>query len=173
MNPRASIPTTLSTFPRPYRTTIRSMADEKPSSSASSGVMSLKTMPSCGKSGTSRMSARSRWSVSNPAPRVPGSRPCSVTGRLRSAPAALGLALGALLSVAGGRRRPRPRRPGARAGRPGLTAARDRRRRLELLVLDELRLALGRGDRPEAGAGGADLGLRLDHLVPGLALLQQ
>ena len=28
MKPRASIPTTLSTFPRPYRTTIRSMADE-------------------------------------------------------------------------------------------------------------------------------------------------
>jgi hypothetical protein len=57
MKPRASIPTTFSTLPRPKCTTIRSITVENASSSASSGVMSLNTMPSCGKSGTSRTSA--------------------------------------------------------------------------------------------------------------------
>ena len=57
MNPRASIPTTLSTLPRPKCTTIRSMIVENAIGSASTGVMSLKTMPGSGKSGTSRIRA--------------------------------------------------------------------------------------------------------------------
>src|SRR3990170_2982789 len=57
MNPRASIPTTLSTFPRPKCTTIKSVMVENAIGSASTGVMSLNTMPGSGKSGTSRISA--------------------------------------------------------------------------------------------------------------------
>src|SRR6266571_9191101 len=57
MNPRASIPTTLSTLPLPKWTTIRSTMVEKAIGSARTGVMSLKTMPGSGKSGTSRISA--------------------------------------------------------------------------------------------------------------------
>ena len=60
MKPRASMPTTLSTLPRPKWTTVSSITDEKATSLASSGVMSLKTMPGWGKSGTSRTSARRR-----------------------------------------------------------------------------------------------------------------
>jgi hypothetical protein len=45
----------LSMFPRPKATTIRSITHEKATTSESSGVMSLKTMPGRGKSGTSRM----------------------------------------------------------------------------------------------------------------------
>src|SRR6266496_3929829 len=56
MKPRASIPTTLSTLPRPKWTTIRSITVENAISSASSGVMSLNTIPCFGKSGTSRIS---------------------------------------------------------------------------------------------------------------------
>jgi hypothetical protein len=41
-------------LPRPKATTIRSMTLEKATSSASSGVMSLKTIPGFGKSGMSR-----------------------------------------------------------------------------------------------------------------------
>jgi hypothetical protein len=61
MNPRASMPTTLSTLPRPKWTTVSSMTEEKATSLASSGVMSLKTIPGLGKSGTSRTRARRRW----------------------------------------------------------------------------------------------------------------
>src|SRR5215218_8744065 len=60
MKPRASMPTTLSTLPRPKCTTVSSITEEKATSSASSGVMSLNTMPCCGKSGTSRTRARRR-----------------------------------------------------------------------------------------------------------------
>ncbi len=57
MKPRASIPTTLSTFPRPKCTTIRSVMVENAMGSASTGVMSRKTIPGSGKSGTSRIRA--------------------------------------------------------------------------------------------------------------------
>ena len=58
MNPRASTPTTLSIVPRPNATTISSITVENDTSSPSSGVMSLKTIPGFGKSGTSRTFAR-------------------------------------------------------------------------------------------------------------------
>ncbi len=46
MNPRASIPTTLSTRPWPAASAATTAAKALPS--ASSGVMSLNTMPGCG-----------------------------------------------------------------------------------------------------------------------------
>src|SRR4029450_9380929 len=49
---RARVPTTVSTSPRPNGTTASSITDEKPTSSASNGVMSLKTIPGLGNSGT-------------------------------------------------------------------------------------------------------------------------
>src|SRR5262245_31082921 len=59
MKPRASMPTTRSTLPRPKWTTVSSITDENATWSASNGVMSLKITPSCGQSGTSRIRERS------------------------------------------------------------------------------------------------------------------
>ena len=66
MKPRASMPTTLSTVPRPWWATIASTAPAKATWSASSGEMSLKTTPGVGKSGTSTIRAQQGGEVDGP-----------------------------------------------------------------------------------------------------------
>ena len=76
MKPRASMPTTLSTTVAPDSSrpaaASASMTAVKPAWSASSGVMSLKTTPGSGKSGTS---TTRRSSASRAASVMPGSSP--------------------------------------------------------------------------------------------------
>src|SRR5688572_19754278 len=108
MNPRASIPTTLSTVPRPKWTTIRSMIVDIASACARIGVMSLKTMPGSGKSGTSLISALI----------------CSIS--TTSPPLALGRRLAPLRLLSGS---PGRRGPDGRAGGGRLAGARAGRRR--------------------------------------------
>src|SRR5215218_7257865 len=157
MNPRASMPTTLSTLPRPKWTTVSSITDEKPTSSASSGVMSLKTIPGLGKSGTSRMRARRRWmSMGTVAVLLSGLAPAALgrAGLLAPGRLAALLVRAWLLRLAAGRRR-------GGHGRLGLGGL----LQLLLVVVGQLGLGFGRGPgrrfawpsrrRPGPGARGA------------------
>src|SRR5215218_3367827 len=149
MNPRASMPTTLSTLPRPKWTTVSSITDEKPTSSASSGVMSLKTIPGLGKSGTSRMRARRRWmSMGTVAVLLSGLAPAALgrAGLLAPGRLAALLVRAWLLGLAAGRRR-------GGHGRLGLGGL----LQLLIVVVGQLGLGFGRGRRgaPVAGRGRA------------------
>src|SRR5262245_53714362 len=149
MKPLASMPTTLSTLPRPNCTTIRSITVENASSSARSGVMSLNRTPSCGKSGTSRTSALScSRSTGSPPPALGGRTSLALGSRTR----------GRTLAAA----------RGAAAGRAACGGDRGRRG-LPLLLLD---LLGRRGDRAQSAVAAAALQARAQLLVSRLALLQ-
>src|SRR4029079_9458134 len=121
MNPRASMPTTLSTLPRPKCTTIRSVIVENAMGSASTGVMSLNTMPGSGKSGTSRIRALIS-SISTDSPPLPLGRRALLVLRpgLRRGPDPRG---GGLRGGIGRARRGDRARGRLGGGRPGARGA--------------------------------------------------
>src|SRR6266540_6598486 len=134
---------------------MRSITEEKAFSSARSGVMSLNTIPGCGKSGTSRIRALSSSTVLFTAKLpLPRRRPSA------TAPFGLPLRLALLLLLG------RSGRPGtlARAGGPGgpALARSDHAGRLQLALHD-----------PQARPRRPGLGLGPDLLIPGLPLLHQ
>src|SRR6266542_4378406 len=136
---------------------MRSITEEKAFSSARSGVMSLKTMPFCGKSGMSRISPFSSAMVLFMAPP-------------RLTPPAFGLALRSpFLLLAAPRSGPSRLAGGRGTSGDGCDGA----RRLELPLLGDRRREPRTRDRAKARAARPGLGPGPDLLVARLPLLEQ
>src|SRR5205085_8986562 len=121
MKPRASIPTTLSTRWTAKGEARASRVHRKASASPSKGVMSLKTIPGCGKSATSRIMLGRSTTSTELGPAFGGLTFLLLANKDRSARRLPGLsALLALLAGAGGAG-PVHRGTGAASG--GATAA--------------------------------------------------
>src|SRR5439155_15988883 len=144
------------------------MAEENPASSARSGVMSLNTIPGCGKSGTSRISERISSSESFVGMGLPPPRGQLAAPALRLRPGTL--LLGPSCRAAG----PSRSRPGR--GRPGRSGPAPDGGGLEVLGDVAGPCPCPRGDRPprrhrlEHRLGLALLGALPDRLEPRLPL---